>query len=215
MTAATDLPAWLRKVLPADTAHRWVQMRDVLPSGSVLVDGTALTTHLHHRISRDLDFFLTEPFDSEALSDTLSQLDTFAVTLLDDDSLNGVLGSTKVQFLRAVGQSFVEPVQDIAGIPVAGLGDILATKLKVIQDRGEHRDYFDIKTIEQRGGRSVEEGFTLFVNHYHLHHPEAALVEIVRGLGYHDDLVEDPEVPEPLAETTAYWRIRARELALG
>lgn len=155
---------------------------------------------------------MAEPFDTGALAERIGALAPFAVTLQDDRTLHGVLGSTKVQFLEAIGQHFVEPPVDIAGLAVAGIGDILATKLKVIQDRGEHRDYFDIKAIEQHGGRDVETGLLLFARHYQLQNPEAAIVEVVRGLGYHGDLDEDPAVPQPLSVTTSYWESRVPAL---
>lgn len=202
------LPKDLRQVLPADAAVRWQQIGDVVPASALLVGGTALAAHIHHRVSRDLDFFVTEPFDTGALAHRIAALAPFAVTFQDDRTLNGVLGRTKVQFLEGAGQRFVEPAVDVAGLAVAGVGDILATKLKVIQDRGEHRDYFDIKAIEQHGGRDVETGLLLFARHYQLGNPEAAIVEVIRGLGYHGDLDEDPAVPEPLSATTSYWAAR-------
>ncbi|MGI8535688.1 MAG: nucleotidyl transferase AbiEii/AbiGii toxin family protein [Mycobacteriales bacterium] len=206
------LPGWLRRVLPADTALRWEQLREVVPLSALLVGGTGLAAHVQHRVSRDLNFFLTESFDAEELAARLSSLAPFAVTLQDEHSLNGILGQTKVQFLEAVGQRFVEPPVQVAGLTVAGIGDLLATKLKVIQDRGEHRDYFDLKVIEQRGGRDVETGLLLFTQHYPLQHPEVAVVEVVRGLGYHGDLDEDPGVPEALSITTGYWEARTPQL---
>jgi hypothetical protein len=207
-----SVPAWLRAILPDDAAIQWARLVHVVPQGALLVGGTALTVQMRHRLSRDLDFFVTEPFDTGALAADLGRLAPFAVTLQDDRTLNGVLGDTKVQFLDASDQRFVEPPVEVAGIRVAGIGDVLATKLKVIQDRGEHRDYFDIKAMEQGAGRTVEEGLLLFVQHYRLQHPDRAVVEVVRGLGYHDDLDEDPGVPEPLSVTTGYWRARVPAL---
>src|SRR5439155_7633054 len=46
---------------------------------------------------------------------------------------------------------------------VAGIADLLATKLKIIGDRGELRDYFDLKTIEERTAYRVEQGIGLYV----------------------------------------------------
>lgn len=203
-----SLPQWLRDLLPADTAAQWERIRRVVPPSALMVGGTALTVHLRHRVSRDLDFFVLEPFDTGQLADELARSGRFAVTTHSEHTLNGVLGRTKVQFLDASDQRFVESPIEVAGIRVAGLGDILATKLKVIQDRGEHRDYFDLKSIEQRTGRTVEEGLRLFTQHYQLREPDRAVVEIVRGLGFHDDLEEDPGVPEPLTRTTSYWQAR-------
>jgi hypothetical protein len=39
----------------------------------------------------------------------------------------------------------------------------MAMKLKVVGDRGELRDYFDLMTIEQRTGRTADEGLALFL----------------------------------------------------
>jgi hypothetical protein len=50
-----------------------------------------------------------------------------------------------------------EPVV-IAGLNVAGLQDLMAMKLKVMAERGEMRDYFDVKAIDEQGAISVEEG---------------------------------------------------------
>ena len=203
-----SLPGWLREVLPSDTALRWEQVAPVVPRRALLVGGTALTVYLQHRLSRDLDFFVREVFDTDKLASRLTELAPFAVTFQDERTLNGMLGSTRLQFLDARDQRFIEQPRDVAGIRVAGLGDILATKLKVIQDRGEHRDYFDLKSIEQRASRTVEEGLLLFAQHYRLQHPDRAIYEVVRGLGFHDDLEEDPGVPEPLSRTTSYWEAR-------
>ena len=107
--STVTLPAWLRRVLPTDTAAGWEQLRDVVPASALLVGGTGLAAHVQHRLSRDLDFFLTEPFDPAELAARLSRLAPFAVTGQDARTLNGLLGRTKVQFLEAVGQHFVEP----------------------------------------------------------------------------------------------------------
>lgn len=66
---------------------------------------------------------------------------------------------------------------------MAGLGDLLATKLKVIGDRGELRDYFDAKVIETNGGRRAEEGFGLFVRRYRPRDAKAAVRHLLLALG--------------------------------
>lgn len=68
------LPRDLREVLPEDTARTWVLLRDHLPKSMVLYGGTALAAHLHHRVSRDLDFFSAGPLGAAALKVTLESL---------------------------------------------------------------------------------------------------------------------------------------------
>lgn len=63
-----------------------------------------------------------------------------ATAQVEEGTLNGYLEDVKAQFLDATTQHPVEPTQLIGGIPVAGLRDLAATKLKVVGDRGELRD---------------------------------------------------------------------------
>lgn len=46
-------------------------------------------------------------------------------------------------------------------------------KLKVMAERGELRDYFDVKAIDEEGGVSVEEGIDLYMRRYRLTPPAA------------------------------------------
>ncbi len=207
-----SLPGWLRAVLPGDTASTWETIRGTLPASSYLVGGTAIAVHLRHRVSRDLDFFLAEPEDLAALRSELEGLGHFAASMHSQDTLNGVFNGTKVQFLSATDQQVLEPLAAIEGIRLAALGDLLATKLKVIGDRGELRDYYDTKVIEERAGRRAEEGIALFVRRYRPRDPETAVRHLLLGLGYFDDVGEDPFLPETRDQIVGYWRRRQPEI---
>lgn len=210
MPASLSKP--LRDVLPPDTAGAWVMLRDVLPESMVLFGGTAIAAHLRHRVSRDLDFFFDDDtVDLQALRERLESLRTTAVTHQDDDTLNVIFGDTKVQFLRARGQTNLEPPTDIDGLRVAGLRDLLATKLKVIADRGELRDYYDIKVIDQQTPIKVETGLVDYQHRYHDTNPNNLAV-IVRGLGYLGDVVDDPGIPTPRDAIESYWASRQAQL---
>lgn len=202
------IPSALRSVLPADAAVSWEAMRQILPPGVVLYGGTAIAAHLHHRVSRDLDFFYTDTtLDLNRLRDELAQLRPLAVTTLLDDTLNAVFGATKLQFLLARGQRALETPTVIAGIPVAGLRDLAATKIKVIGDRGELRDYFDLMIIEQRTHITVESALL----DYQARYPttdHAVLVHIVRALGSFTDVANDPSLPATRAAIERYWKFR-------
>lgn len=207
-----SLPPELRKVLPAPTARAWQKVAPLVPEGAYLAGGTAIAVHLNHRQSRDLDFFLSVKADLRLVRDQLSQVGTFVTTTFQEDTLNGVLDDAKIQFLLAESQRVLEPMSTVGGIPIAGLGDLLATKLKVIGDRGEMRDYFDIMVIEQQGGRRAEEGLALFVQRYSPTVPEAAIDHIVKGLGYFDDVADDLELPVPRETIERYWIRRQPEI---
>ena len=207
------LPPELRAVLPQATQEAWLRIAPVVPHGGYLAGGTAIAVHLGHRISRDLDFFLSEPFDPHLLARQLIRVGDFAPTLTAPGTLNGMLGRAKVQFLDARTQRVLGPLRRVAGIDVADLSDLLATKLKVIGDRGELRDYYDIEVIEERTTLTVEQGIALYVARYHPDPPEPSVAHIVRALGYLDDVADDPALPVPRARIVDYWTRRQGEVA--
>jgi len=100
----------------------------------------------------------------------------------------------------------------VVGLQVAALGDLLAMKLKVVRDRGELRDYYDLLAID-RHGRRAEEGIALALRKYRPRAAGAFVESVVRGLSYLDDVDDDPAVPISRAEVAAYWRSRVPEIA--
>lgn len=206
------LPAWLRGVLPGDMAQTWETIRGTVPPSAYLVGGTAIAVHLRHRVSRDLDFFLAEPADLAPLRRELEDIGRFAATLHSEGTLNGLFNGTRIQFLSATDQQVLEPLLVVEGVRVAGVGDLLATKLNVIGDRGELRDYYDTKVIETQAGRRAEEGLALFVRRYRPRDPDAAVRHLLLGLGYFDDVADDPFLPETREQILGYWRRRQPEI---
>ncbi|WP_341729579.1 nucleotidyl transferase AbiEii/AbiGii toxin family protein [Brooklawnia sp.] len=204
--------ASIREILPRGTAEAWATIIPAVPECAYLAGGTALAVHLKHRISRDLDFFTEREFDVDQLAAQLSELGSFAPTLLATGTLNGIFDRTKIQFLEASSQRNVEAPAVLAGIRIASVPDLMATKLKVIGDRGALRDYFDIMTIEQQTDISVENGLELFIQRYQPKVPDAAIAHLLRGLGYMDDVVDDPGLPVPRKTIEDYWAARMRTL---
>ncbi len=201
-----NLPTHIGRVLPADTARSWELIAPILPDSAVLYGGTAIAVHLQHRVSRDLDFFLHTDFDTQAIAHALSRCGTFAATQRSADTLNGIFNATKVQFLRVYKQQPVGPSTEVAGIRVAHLHDLMATKLKVVADRGELRDYFDVMTLEHTG-LSVETGLILYRKRYGLD-STTDLSPIVRALGYFGDVGDDPGLPIARDVIEDYWAAR-------
>ncbi len=214
--AGTSLPDALQGLLGTATVRAWRTLAPVLPNGMYLGGGTAVAVHLLHRESRDLDFFFhKDAVDLERLSSELGGTGAFAVTYESAGTLRGVFGETKVEFFHADEvrpQHLLEKPSTVAGLPVAGLKDLMAMKLKVVGDRGEMRDYYDIMLIEQRAGLTVEDGLALLLERYALSSTSDSLAHIISALGYLDDLEEDDSIPVDKAELSEWWTNRQRRL---
>ncbi|MGH2842504.1 MAG: nucleotidyl transferase AbiEii/AbiGii toxin family protein [Solirubrobacteraceae bacterium] len=206
----------VRGILPPDTVATWDIIARVVPPDAYLGGGTAIAVHLTHRISRDLDFFFhRNSIDLDELTRRLTAVGPFAVTERSAGTLNGVFSATKVQFLHtdeARPQHLLEPPQEVDGLHIAGLSDLMAMKLKVIGDRGELRDYFDLMTIEQRTGRTVDEGLALFTARFQPEYPQEAINHILLGLGYFDDVDPDDALPATRDQIVDYWTRRQPEI---
>lgn len=206
------VPADLAAHLPRGLVRAWERIVPAVPADAYLAGGTAIAVHLLHRLSRDLDFFTSGPFDPGRLEADLHELGTFARTAIDDGTLNGVFEDTKVHFLDASSQRVLEGLTEVGGLRVARLGDLLATKLKVLADRGELRDYFDIWRIETEAGRRIEEGLALLLARYGA--DDDAVLPIVRALGSFDDVADDPFLPVGREEIESWFRARQPEVVV-
>lgn len=210
----SEISPALRATLPEDTVATWLRVAPLLPESAYLVGGTALAAHLAHRVSRDLDFFLERSEDLHALASSLEAAGHVVFDLRDDTTINCQFNATKVQILDASSQTLVAPTSMVSGVRVAGLDDLLATKLSVITRRGELRDYFDIMAIETQGQLSVEEGLSLALDRYAPASPNSFVVSVLRALGYLGDVADDPSLPVARAEIESYWRARLRVINL-
>ncbi|WP_206447346.1 nucleotidyl transferase AbiEii/AbiGii toxin family protein [Agrococcus sp. KRD186] len=202
----------LRQFLPEATAEAWEKLAPVVPQWAYLAGETALTVHLHHRVSRDLDFFTEREFPVAAVLDPVEIVGRFAVSRAEPGTVNGTFEGAKVQFLDASSQRILEPLTPWAGLRISSVADLMAMKLKVVRDRGELRDYFDLMAIEQQTDLRTEEGMRLVVERYAPRGPEALIAETVRALGYLDDVEDDPSLPVSRKDITSYWVSRQKPL---
>lgn len=198
-------------LLPPQTIRAWRTISPLVPSQAYLSGGTALAAHVRHRVSRDLAFFTESPFDPEELATTLSRAGLFAPTMVETGTLNGIFEDAKVQFLDASSQRLLEKPTLFGGVRLASLSDISAAKLKVIQDRGALRDYFDLMILD--GHIPTEEGLRLLVDKFQPIAPAGLIANVVRGLGYLGDVEDDPSLPVSRAQIEAFWSRRQPEVA--
>jgi hypothetical protein len=218
LTVPTDefdqnIPDHVRRMLPGDTAQTWVLIAPLMPNSAYLVGGTALTVHLQHRVSRDLDFFLEKNEDLDALWFAFQSVGYAVASERSADTLNCLLNSTKVQVLEATTQSLISPTRKVAGIRVASVGDIMATKINVICGRGELRDYFDLMCIEQQAGLLAETGIALAIHKYDPQDRESFTYAVLRALGSFVDVADDPNLPMGRRDIENYWLRRQLEVA--
>lgn len=202
------IPEDLREFLPADTVRTWESIGLLVPASAYLAGGTALTVHLRHRISRDLDFFFDDDVDLDDLAEALAAAGPFAATLHTETTLSGLFSATKIQFLDARSHHAVDDDSMVGMVRVASMRDLVAMKLKVIGDRGELRDYFDLMAAEQAERGGAETGLGDFLERYRPKDPGSALLHIVEALGFLDDVDEDDLVPCTKAEVASYWTRR-------
>ncbi len=214
MAAPRDVD--LVNALPAETIRAWKLLATLLPKELYLAGGTAVAVRLHHRESHDLDFFYHhDAVDLDTLARGLGEVRRFAVTSRGKGTLAGLFGDTKLEFFHADElrpQQLLQEPEAVAGLPVAGLKDLMAMKLKVIGDRGELRDYYDVKLIEEQGQLSVEDGLALFLDRYGVRPEDEQLQHLVRALGYLEDADEDEALPIGKAELEAWWQQRQARL---
>jgi hypothetical protein len=189
-----------------------LKIAPLLPASAYLSGGTALTVHLLYRVSRDLDIFLERPEDLRTLWIQFQGVGDARATQHDDSTINCVIDGTKVQVHEAATLKIVSPFVTIGGMRVASVNDIMAMKLKVIVDRGELRDYFDIMKIEEDRRIMAETGLAFAVEKYSPTQPDQFIKLIVVALGSLNDVEDDPALPVSKKVIVDYWMKRQRSL---
>jgi hypothetical protein len=143
-------------ILPAAQRQLWPELRPVQQQGYVLYGGTAIALRLGHRQSVDFDFFSSRPVNREALRQALPFLQQSTV-LQDSHNTFTVVTATGVKVSFFGGLDFGragQPQHTQDGVlHVASPTDLMATKLKVILQRSEAKDYQDIAAMVRAGTR--------------------------------------------------------------
>jgi len=146
-------------VLPSSQQRLWPGLAPLAELGFTLYGGTAIALRLGHRESIDFDFFSERPLDRERLKKALPFL-AKSVTLQDHDDTWVVLccgdnedDRVKVSFFGMISFGRVgEPDATEDGVlRIASLDDLMATKLKVVLQRAETKDYRDIVAMINAG----------------------------------------------------------------
>jgi hypothetical protein len=161
----TDIVRPHFNILPHAQRTLWPQLGSVRELGFILYGGTAVALQLGHRSSLDFDFFSERPLHKDALPKVLPFLKTSQVVQDQVNTLTvlvyGSPASTpvKVSFFGGIDHGRVgTPAMTEDGVlEIASLDDLMATKLKVILQRLEAKDYQDIAAMLQ-AGQPLEQG---------------------------------------------------------
>jgi hypothetical protein len=128
--------------------------------GFVLYGDTAIALRLGHRQSVDFDFFTDNTLDKAALAAAFPFLEQSALLQDQPDNLTALVPGrdpqqqpVKVSFFGGIGFGrYSMPQTTTDGVlQVAVLEDLLATKVKVLLQRIEAKDYRDIAAILDSG----------------------------------------------------------------
>jgi hypothetical protein len=150
-------PHW--EVLPAAQRELWPLLAASVDLRLVLYGGTAVALRLGHRSSIDFDFFTDKPLDQEQLRGGFQFLNRSQVIQDRHDTLTVIApvaeGSVKISFFGeiGIGRAGIPDLTSDGAVKVASLLDLLATKLKVMQQRIETKDYQDVAAILRAGVR--------------------------------------------------------------
>ena len=159
--------------LPPTQIQLWPQLKPAAQLGYVLYGGTAIALRLGHRVSVDFDFFSDFGLDIKALHAAMPFLEAATVLQQQPDGLTvlvqpaGGESPVKLSFFCEIDFGRVgEPqLTEDKVLRVASLDDLLATKLKVILQRVESKDYKDVAALIAAGmslGRGLASAKALF-----------------------------------------------------
>ncbi len=122
----------------------------ILPEGSYLAGGTALSLFLNHRISIDLDFFTPKKFNSQQFIYAMKTcFEDIEVELIEENTVilfvsNNIKFSLFFYPYHLLSQvDFIEINENIR-CPMASFNDIEAMKALAITQRGFAKDFVDL-----------------------------------------------------------------------
>lgn len=150
----TPLPARL-EILPEVQRRFWPELRFV-SSQFVLYGGTAVALRLGHRSSLDFDFFSSASFEVDKLASVVPWLRGAEVLQSKCNTYTVVVDRqrpVKISFFGGLTLGRAGSPQRTGDdiLAVASLLDLAATKVAVIQQRAEKRDYLDLEALLRSG----------------------------------------------------------------
>ncbi len=128
----------------------------------VLVGGSALTIHLCHRKSEDLDFFTySDSFDKEEIFEYIKRFENKEILNQTNEQIDLLLDGVKITFFNAKWK-FLTPSK-VKRFNLASIESIAAMKVNVLFLRAKYRDYYDLYFLVKKS-MSVKRIFECSLN---------------------------------------------------
>lgn len=138
--------------LPEGAQELLKPLQKIIPQ-TVLGGGSAIALQLGHRISYDLDFFISKTIPRNLPSKIQKEYEKMRTKIDTPDEMTCAIGETKVSVL-AYPYAPLHRIKKTLGIHFFDLRDLASNKAYTIGRRGAWRDYVDIFTL-------LHNGFTL------------------------------------------------------
>ena len=150
-----------------------------------LVGGTALALQIGHRISIDLDFFSSHPFEENILVDILINEFNTQINRVDKHTILAYVDGVKVDFISHQ-YPLIENLLKHDDINLLGIKDIAAMKLNALKNRGSRKDFIDIHALLNQF--SLKEIIAFHDEKY----PNHNAMMILKSLVFFDDARKEP-----------------------
>ena len=176
------------EVLPEAQKETWPALGWTTTNRFVLYGGTAIALRCGHRASVDFDFFTDQPLNQSTIHQELRKSGNAIHVVQDEKNSLTVAtepGNVRLSFFGGLemGRVGVPTLTEDGVVLVASSLDLLGTKLKVIIQRAESKDYSDIAQL-LGAGPSLIQGLgaarTLYGSAF-------APAECLRALTFFDD----------------------------
>lgn len=178
-------------------------MKDEMLKDFNLVGGTSLSLQIGHRLSIDIDLFITKDFNEQALLKHLAN--TYPITIRDVFNNTILLDIDKIKVdILAHQYPWQKPIVTKDGIRLASLEDIGAMKLHAIFQNGTRiKDFIDIHFLLEHYPLKI------YLDAYQYKYGgNPAMVQY--ALLYHDNIDKDVKVNMLKGKTIDMKRITER-----
>ncbi|MBO6027133.1 MAG: nucleotidyl transferase AbiEii/AbiGii toxin family protein [Bacteroidales bacterium] len=173
----------------------------------ILVGGTALSLQMGHRISVDLDLFVDNDFEAEALREYLERNYHLETDYLAFATVKGEIDGVQVDCI-AHSYPWIRPFVEEDGIRLASLEDVCAMKLNAIAGNGTRiKDFVDVAYLSSVF--SLRQMLAFYEEKYH-----ANPLMPLKGVVFFDDINKEAPVRMTDGKPLNWKKIEKRLLAM-